>query len=172
MILFLDYDGVLHPDSVYLVRGRPVLQEEGHLFMWAPVLEELLTPYPKLNIVLSTSWVRMLGFGRARDYLPAGLRHRVIGGTWHSAMGRQSEGAHRVECNWFVEASRFGQISRYRSRAGSRAARWLAIDDDADGWEEELRSHLVETDGDIGLSSQSAQQELAQKLSWLASLEQ
>ena len=38
MILFLDYDGVLHPDSAYLVRGRPVLRATGGLFMWAEPL--------------------------------------------------------------------------------------------------------------------------------------
>lgn len=168
MILFLDYDGVLHPDDAYLVKGKPMLEGDGHLFMWAPILEELLAPYPALNIVLSTSWVRVLGFTRARDYLPHGLRHRVIGSTWHSAMGRHSEGAHRVELNWFVEATRFGQIARYRSRAGSRAAKWLAVDDDANGWDEALRSHLVETDSDTGLFGHLAQQELAQKLGCIA----
>lgn len=39
MILFLDYDGVLHPDAAYLVKGRPELRAEGCVFMWAPILE-------------------------------------------------------------------------------------------------------------------------------------
>lgn len=38
MLLFLDYDGVLHPDEVYLKRGRPVLRGPGELFMWVPHL--------------------------------------------------------------------------------------------------------------------------------------
>lgn len=29
MVLFLDFDGVLHPDAVYLVGGRPTLRAEG-----------------------------------------------------------------------------------------------------------------------------------------------
>ena len=29
MILFLDFDGVLHPDAVYLERGRPVLRGDA-----------------------------------------------------------------------------------------------------------------------------------------------
>lgn len=33
MILFLDFDGVLHPDEAYLVKGRPVLRTEGALFI-------------------------------------------------------------------------------------------------------------------------------------------
>ncbi|NKA73639.1 hypothetical protein GO285_02999 [Ralstonia solanacearum] len=36
MTLFLDYDGVLHPDEVYYEYGKPVLRADGELFMWAP----------------------------------------------------------------------------------------------------------------------------------------
>jgi len=164
MLLFLDYDGVLHPDAAYLIDGRPVLKAEGALFMWTPILVELLHPYPDLKIVLSTSWVRVLGFTKARDYLPPPLRRKVIGGTWHSAMGRHTEGAHRVDTNWFVESSRYQQIARYISRASGRASNWLAIDDDAEGWDDAQREHLVETDGDTGLSDQLAQDELQTKL--------
>lgn len=141
-----------------------MLKADGELFMWAPSLVDLLRPYPELRIVLSTSWVRVLGFGKARDYLPLELRAKVIGGTWHSGMGRHSEGAHRTDISWFVESSRYQQIARYVSRAGGRASSWLAIDDDAEGWDEALRARLVETDGDTGLSSPLAQNDLRAKL--------
>jgi len=164
MLLFLDYDGVLHPDAAYLISGRPVLKAEGELFMWAPVLAELLRPYPEIKIVLSTSWVRVLGFSRARDFLLPEIRSRVIGGTWHSAMGRHAEGSHRTDIHWLVESSRYQQIARYIARAGGRASNWLAIDDDAEGWDEALRARLVETEGETGLSSPLAQSELRAKL--------
>lgn len=164
MLLFLDYDGVLHPDAAYLVRGRPVLQAEGELFMWAPILVDLVRPYPDLKIVLSTSWVRVLGFSRARGYLPEEIRSRVIGGTWHSAMGRHAEGSHRTDSTWFSESSRYEQIARYISRASGRASSWLAIDDDAEGWDDAHRVRLVETDGDTGLSSPLAHEDLSTKL--------
>ena len=32
-VLFLDFDGVLHPDAVFLTRQRPALRSEGELFM-------------------------------------------------------------------------------------------------------------------------------------------
>ncbi|CAJ91971.1 hypothetical protein E6A55_04175 [Cupriavidus necator H16] len=165
MILFLDYDGVLHPDAAYLVNGRPELRAAGTLFMWAPILEEILAPYPQVRIVLSTSWVRVLkSFSRARAYLPAALQARVIGATWHSAMAQHHEGAHRVDASWFNELSRYAQIARYIARAGLRAEHWLAVDDDSEDWPAELRDYLVETDGVLGLSSASAQSELAQRL--------
>ena len=83
MILFLDFDGVLHPDAVYLERGRPVLRADGELFMWSRYLVDVLASAPQIRIVLSTSWARELRFNRARDYLTAELRPMVIGATWH-----------------------------------------------------------------------------------------
>lgn len=169
MILFLDYDGVLHPDAAYLVDGRPQLRADGSLFMWAPILEKVLHPYPQVQIVLSTSWVRVLkSFSRTRAYLPATLQARVIGATWHSSMGRHHEGAHRVDAGWFQELSRYAQIARYVSRAGHRAEHWLAIDDDSEAWPAELRDHLVETDGALGLANESAQCELVHRLQGMA----
>lgn len=169
MIVFLDFDGVLHPDAAYLVKGRPELRAAGTLFMWAPILEEALAPYPDTKIVLSTSWVRVLkSFSRVRAYLPVALQARVIGATWHSAMARHHEGSHRIDGNWFSEMSRYAQIARYISRAGLRAEHWLAIDDDCEGWPSELRDRLVETDGALGLSSTAAQSELAERLQQMA----
>lgn len=169
MILFLDYDGVLHPDAAYLVNGRPQLLAEGSLFMWAPILEEALAPHPQVQIVLSTSWVRVLkSFSRTRAYLPLALRARVIGATWHSGMARHHEGAHRVDASWFQALSRYDQIARYVSRAGLRAEHWLAIDDDSEAWPTESRDHLVETDGALGLASASVRSELARRLQVMA----
>lgn len=71
MILFLDYDGVLHPVDAYLEKGRPVLRAEGELFMWAPLLIGTLTEHPHVRIVLSTSWVRELRFNLLRHGYPS-----------------------------------------------------------------------------------------------------
>lgn len=89
MILFLDFDGVLHPDAVFLrLNGEIELRADGRLLMWAGRLSAALEPYPDARIVLSTSWARHLGFSRARKVLPADLAARVVGATWHSAMGK------------------------------------------------------------------------------------
>ena len=82
-ILFLDFDGVLHPDAVYLSRQGPTLKAEGTLFLWAPTLANLLYDFPTTSLVLSTSWGRHLGFKRALGYLPRELQERVIGATRH-----------------------------------------------------------------------------------------
>ncbi|MEQ6352809.1 HAD domain-containing protein [Ralstonia pseudosolanacearum] len=163
MILFLDFDGVLHPDAAYCERGRPVLRAEGALFMWAPILVDIVAPFPALRIVLSTSWVRVLRFDRARSYLPRELQRRVIGATWHSAMARHPEGSHRIN-DWYATATRYQQIVRYVERSGAAASEWLAIDDDDDGWEDVNRFRLIPTDGRFGLSVLKTQHELRSKL--------
>ncbi|MBI6814935.1 hypothetical protein YA0032_28015 [Pseudomonas amygdali] len=77
-VLFLDFDGVLHPDAVYLSSSGPILRDEGELFMWAPNLENVLEQFPSVSLVLSTSWVRHLGFKRAKNYLSTALSSRVV----------------------------------------------------------------------------------------------
>lgn len=162
MILFLDFDGVLHPDEVYLIRGRPVLQAEGELFMWAPLLVDVLADFPEVRIVLSTSWARDLRFNRARQWLPEPLRARVIGSTWHSAMAENLEGFGHLRLTWYDRATRYQQIRRYVDRA--RLADWLAIDDQPSGWAESDRDKLIETDGDMGLSEPAVRERLAARL--------
>ncbi len=162
MILFLDYDGVLHPDEVFLERGRPVLRKEGSLFMWAGLLVDALDAHPHVKLVLSTSWARELRFARARDYLPAELRSRVIGATWHSAMATDSEHRSLGRETWWDQATRYQQIQRYVARAG--LTDWIAIDDRPEGWAEVDIHRLVRTDSALGLSERSAHCRLAEAL--------
>ena len=161
-ILFLDYDGVLHPDAAYLVNRKPELRAEGELFMWAPLLVEILDDFPSVKIVLSTSWVRELRFSRARNYLPEALQARVIGATWHSAMSFHPEAHHKIHRTWWDEATRYQQIKRFVERA--RLSCWVAIDDHPEGWGDEDRAHLIRTSGVTGLSELAIQDQLRQAL--------
>jgi len=96
--------------------------------MWASLLVEALAGHPDVSIVLSTSWVRNLGFHRARKALPAQLHQRVIGATWHSAMSRSS-----TDYIAWDNQTRYQQIAAYLARR-TEPVSWLAIDDDARGW--------------------------------------
>lgn len=148
MILFLDFDGVLHPDAVFLSRNGPVLRSDGRLFMWADLLEDALQDFPAVKIVLSTSWVRHLGFSKAKKRLPLGLQGRIIGSTWHSSMEKQMS-----EQIWWDSATRHAQITRFLAR--SRPTTWIALDDDAVGWGAEHAERLVLTDAATGISDPS-----------------
>ena len=147
MILFLDYDGVLHPDDAYLVKGRPVLESEGELFMWSPLLIEALEPYPNVKIVLSTSWARVFGFDEACAFLPDALRHRVIGETGYKLSYQ----------------SKYRQISNYLGSINS-PKEWLALEDKTDDWYAGHLDNLVLTNGATGLSDPDVMNLLKNKL--------
>lgn len=167
MILFLDFDGVLHPDAAYLVRGLPELRGDGELFMWAGHLVDVLASAPRVRIVLSTSWARELRFARARDYLPAELRTKVIGATWHSGMATDDEHRPLGRGTWWDRATRYQQIRRYVDRAG--ITDWIAVDDQPEGWADGDRDKLVATDSRLGLSAPSARVRLAAAVGYMAS---
>ena len=154
-ILFLDFDGVLHPDEVRVHRERSsvLLHAEGHaLFESASILEDLLAPYD-LPIVLSTSWAQVFSFDYARDQLPPGLRARVVGATF--------DPMHKLAWRW-PRWTRYDQINLDLARR--KPQRWLAIDDDALGWPTEELASLVLTPRHEGLRSETARSDLREKL--------
>jgi hypothetical protein len=153
-VLYLDYDGVLHPDDAFWhPRRGPYLRDSaGHrLFEHANLLADLLGPYPELRIVLSTSWVRALRYSRAKRYLPSALQARVIGSTWHSEKDPQV----------WLQLSRGEQVLADVQRRRPRA--WLAIDDDPQ-WPAAAAAHLVLSDSTLGISAPGVQQQLEFKL--------
>lgn len=159
-ILFLDFDGPLHPDEVYRVHGKIILRADGmSMFEYAPALTSLLEPWPEVRIVLSTSWVRVLGFNYAKGNLPPDMQHRVIGATWHSKMDQR----------WWQTLTRFQQIAAYVRR--HELTSWVALDNDDEGWHESMRSRLVHVDNWLGLSDRLAQAKLAAALELICRVE-
>lgn len=145
-ILYLDFDGVLHPEAVFWHPRRgvylhPALAADGHrLFEHAQFLEELLEPYPDVRIVLSTSWVPHFGFSRARGFLTPSLQARTIGATFHTRMDKQA----------------FGLLPRGQQVLADvwrrRTNFWLALDDTDDGWDG-TQENVVIADPVGGLAS-------------------
>lgn len=119
-------------------------------------------PYSDVRIVLSTSWVRELGFAKAKGSLSPGLQSRVIGETWHSKMARYKEGSHRVPDLW-SELMPYQQIANY-IQTKKPTDPWIAIDDNFTGWDPSVAHRLVPTDGATGLSNLAAQQLLRELL--------
>jgi hypothetical protein len=154
-VLYLDFDGTLHPDDVWYEHGmrQPRLRAAGHkLFESVPVLVAAIAPYPALQLVLSTSWVQTFGFERTREFLPEALQSRVIGATYDL----ESPDAWR-----FSRMRRYDQIAADVAR---RKPRWLAIDDDALGWPQSELEALVYTPPKLGLACPDAQGLLRDRL--------
>ena len=157
-ILYLDYNGVLHDAKVIRnrQRGLYIATPDRVFFEWMPILEELLEPYPDVKIVLSTSWVRALGFDATRHELSVPLQERVIGSTFHHPKLTPSE---------FDTMPRGMQVWRDVERR--KPTSWLALDDDAFGWPAACRNRLLETKGNLGLSDPATQDELKKMLAAL-----
>lgn len=154
-VLFLDFDGVLHPDDVYRTRSGLELRAPGQLMMHAGILVEILKEFPQVKISLSTSWVRILGYRRARAVLPPELQALTVSSTWHSRMPKAPFEGYDMH-------SRYQQIRAAVTRAG--LTNWIALDDDPfESWpDHDLR--LIRTDPNLGLTLVPTQEELRLKL--------
>ena len=150
--LFLDYDGVLHPSSVWFNNGEIQLNSEDEslfLFCWAQILESILDdedPEGQIGIVLSTTWGHRWGWKVAAKRLPSGLQTRVKGGTtgYSQARGRQ--------------------IEMYAEDVRMPDSEWIALDDDDYWWPERHLDKLVKTDPNLGILCKNTQQRLRLKL--------
>lgn len=142
-ICYLDYDGVLHDGNVLRnrTRGMYIATPQREFFEWMPILEELMAPYPEVKIVLSTTWIRELGFDQAKQELSLPLRERVIGATFLHPK---------------IVKTEFDMLPRGMQILGDvmrrTPAAWFALDDDAFGWPAKYRDNLIETDSARGLS--------------------
>ena len=155
LILYLDFDGVLHhANCLWHPRvGAYLSAPDGYvLFQHAELLEEILTPYPEVRIVLSTSWVRVYGCTKAAKNLRPSLRQRVIGATFHSQMDKQA----------FTEAPRGVQVLSDVMRRKPKD--WIAIDDDHRDWPAACLDKYVRTHEHEGISEPTVLAELKLKL--------
>lgn len=131
-VLFLDFDGVLHPDPC---------RDAARLFEHAPRLSAALAPFADLAVVLSTAWRTHHDAGQLMRHLPAPLRAKVVGATpcFHAIDCAPALVPYRrqAECQHWIDRERPG-------------ADWLALDDRASGFEPYC-DRLIATRSDTGL---------------------
>lgn len=152
-ILFLDFDGVLHPFNVRFNEELKLALESQdkslYLFCWAPILEKILTeedPQCIIKIILSTSWAERYGWEDAAKHLTPTLESRVVAKT--NGYNRH-RGLQILKC---VEDNNIANTH------------WLAIDDDDYGWPSHLLYQLIKTDENLGLFEESTQLILRKKI--------
>lgn len=113
-ILFLDFDGVTHPD--------PCGDEE--LFCRLPLLEELLREHPCVEVVISSSWRLTHSLAQMRAFFAPDMRARVVGAT---PVRPRTAGLPRELADYERERECVAWMMNRRSRG----AAWLAVDDRA-----------------------------------------
>lgn len=69
-VLFVDFDGVLHPV------GR--LKRQSLPFEYMHVLEAVLRRWPCLQVVISSSWRERYGLEQLRDFFADDLLHASL----------------------------------------------------------------------------------------------
>ena len=137
LIVFLDFDGVLHPD--------PCRDEQ--LFEHAPRLTRALEEFPEASVVLSTSWRTFLKFEQLVEPLDADLQRRVLGVT-----PRFAEFSPRRE---LVPYRRHAECVQWLSDNGMNDAAWIALDD-RPSWFEPYCENLVACDALVGFDDEVA----------------
>lgn len=136
MILFLDFDGVLHPISSRIVRreGSAIVIEqapEGEpLFCRVPILAAVLRDFPKVKIVLSTSWVR---------YMPREAMLEPLGDFADRITGSLSP---------YQRGSRYERVQTFLEPFDGEP--WLALEDDRRNFPE--TAPVLWTDSSTGLT--------------------
>lgn len=108
LYLFLDFDGVLHPEGV-----GPELE-----FCHLQGFEDLMRQYPQVRIVFSSSWRLHLPFEKLISFFSNDLQSRIVGATPYLQEYESSQGHRQRECERWLASNAPG-------------AAWLALDDRA-----------------------------------------
>jgi len=143
-VIYLDFDGVLHP------LGEPALGEgfcllpNPNLFCWLPILESLLSGHPDVRIIVSSDWRRLFDDATLQ---------RLLG-----HVGVRFQGV--IEA---IGASRASEILADAKQRGLKD--WIAIDDHLTVREASLTDcRFVACDPLTGLSNPEVQRVLSQLL--------
>jgi hypothetical protein len=154
--LFIDYDGTLHiGHAVVDADGQVTLDSGRPLLEFAPLLVEMLKPYPAVQIVLTTTWLQTLSAEKVISYLPPGLARRVVDTT----RGRKARLSYMLN-----GSGRTDIISCYAFGKGLK--QWLAIDDSVYGAYHfgrepgELVRNFLLLDSTRGIGDEDAQQHI------------
>jgi len=133
MILFLDFDGVLHPQC----DDQPVAADMA--FCHLPRFEAIMRDFPAVQIVISSTWREQFCLDNLRARFSADIAVRIVGVTpvLSADRPRMAEQRESEIVAWLVEQ-------------GRESEPWLALDDAA--WQfKRHRDRLVACAGYQGL---------------------
>jgi hypothetical protein len=153
--LYVGFSSVLHRGEGLLDEVGSVTLDSGDgLFNLAPLLVDVLMPYPCVQLVLTTAWTRTLGEERTVAMLPGPLRQRVVATTlkFPSRFGELRDGTWRT-----------GSILRHSFTYAINT--WLALGDDFYGVPPDMASHFLRVPTETGVATPDILEALR---TWLA----
>lgn len=138
MILFLDFDGVLHPEQ----DREPTPFDE--LFCFLPQFESVMRDFPQIEIVISSMWRYDFSLDELRTKFSPDIAVRIISTT---ALTERIDGK-------YLPARREGEMLDWLAANNRVDEPWLAIDDAA--WQfQNHRSRLIECTWYKGLDTEA-----------------
>lgn len=152
MEIYLNFDGVLHPNQVLYEDGctPALLTPEHRAFEHADLLNATLSSHDDVKIVLNTWWTFYLGLDNCKDMLPKALAARIVGSTIQHA----SAYAGMPSRQWEAEK----HIAREQNR------RCVVLDHSIARYRRALTPALLLVDLYEGLGNQSALRSLIRRL--------
>ncbi|MET3375474.1 hypothetical protein ABIC89_004543 [Variovorax boronicumulans] len=138
MILFLDFDGVLHPE------GEDHIFNGGAKFRLLPRLEALLREFPFVKIVIRSSWREHLLNKTLLKPFSSDIRTRIVGVIPPSGLGIQPPYRQRE-----------GEILAWLQLHDAVDEPWLALDD-AEWQFDKCRDHLVVCGSFLGFDDKAS----------------
>jgi len=151
MILFLDFDGVLHPEPCY---------EVSNFFIFLPRLEAVLRDFPSVKIVISSTWRLNHDLQSIREIFSIDISPRVIDVTphWTSV----------PELMDVIGYQRHAEIEAWLRKSNAPWLQWVALDDKPYLYRPFLKN-LVRTNSTTGFD-EIAESYLRQKFTDLSNL--
>lgn len=116
MILFLDFDGVLHP----FFPRRDRSDAENQLFSYLPRLEGVLRDFPEWRVVIASSWRENRPWANVIQAFSPDIVDRIIGAT----------PVIKVKEPPYPRHPRHSEVLAYLDANDLQGVRWIALDDD------------------------------------------
>jgi hypothetical protein len=134
MILFLDFDGVLHPE--FCNQGE-------ELFCHRDKLELILRDYPQVEIVISSTWRQTRSLAELQALFSPDIGPRIVGVTpdWRDLPKL---------CEVIGYYPRHVEVEGWLRQANRVWERWVVLDD-RDYWFRPFLPNLVWCDPTIGI---------------------
>jgi hypothetical protein len=133
MIIFLDFDGVLHP--AYPRKTLPA--NENLPFSYLPRLERVVRDFPASRIVISSSWRINRPWENVISAFSRDITARIIGAT---PVLIQKEPPYQ-------RYTRYKEILDFLDNKNLSAVQWIALDDDPELYPKKCQNLILCADG-------------------------
>lgn len=139
MILFLDFDGVLHPEPCY---------DPSKLFCHRELFESVILECPDVEIVISSTWRHNHSLVEIRSLFSSGVSEKVVGVTPNYADLPELRSV-------IGQYPRHVEVEGYLRQSGMPWQDWVALDDRA-YWFKPFLRNLVRCDPMSGMTPEVA----------------